>query len=236
MKYTVFPWVFEVNREVRFGIVIGRGLKNGLTSAEDENLLSAAEEGLRKHLNHPDGAALKEHPDISVYRDALCRGGINPNKFTNSVEGMSKRVTKGQALPRINALVDLCNVIALRHVVSLGGHDLVDINADLEVRRTVEGDRFLPFGAEEFESVPAGELVFTAGKTIQTRQWLWRQSELGKMTADTTDVFFQLVGFAGEHFPKLQAAMKDLENLIETRFGGSYTTFMVEPERPSIEF
>lgn len=236
MNYTVFPWVFEVNPEVRFGIVVGRGLKNGPTSAEDEKLLSAAEEGLREHLNHPDGAALKEHQDIAVYRDALRRAGINPNKFTNSVEGMSKRVTKGQSLPRINALVDLCNVIALRHVVSLGGHDLADIDADLEVRQTVEGDRFLPFGAEEFENVPAGELVFTAGKTIQTRQWLWRQSELGKMTTDTTDVFFQLVGFAGEHFPRLEGAMRDLEELIRARFEGSYTSFMVDPEQPSIEF
>jgi DNA/RNA-binding domain of Phe-tRNA-synthetase-like protein len=236
MKYTVFPWVFEVNPKVRFGIVVGRGLQNGPTTGEDEKMLSAAEEGLREHLNHADGAALKEHPDIAVYRDALLRAGINPNKFTNSVEGMSKRIVKGQPLPRINAMVDLCNVIALRHVVSLGGHDLADIDADLEVRRTVEGDRFLPFGAEEFESVPAGELVFTSGHKIQTRQWLWRQSELGKMTADTTDVFFQLVGFAGGHFPKLEAAMKDLETLIESRFGGSYTSFLVEPDRPSIEF
>jgi len=233
MNYTVFPWVFDVNPEVRFGIVVGRGLKNGPTSGEDEKMLAVAEAGLRDHL---DGAALKEHPDIAVYRNALRRAGINPNKFTNSVEGMSKRVTRGQPLPRINALVDLCNVIALRHVVSLGGHDLADIDADLEVRRTVEGDRFLPFGAEEFESVPAGELVFTAGNTIQTRQWLWRQSELGKMTADTTDVFFQLVGFAGEHFPKLEAAMRELEDLIGSRFGGSYTAFVVDPERPSIEF
>lgn len=236
MKYTVFPWVFEVNPEVRFGIVVGRGLKNGATSVEDEQMLSTAEEGLREHLGHPDGAALKEHPDIAVYRDALRRAGINPNKFTNSVEGMSKRITKGQPLPRINALVDLCNVIALRYVVSLGGHDLADIDADLEVRQTVEGDRFLPFGAKEFEQVPAGELVFTAGNKIQTRQWLWRQSELGKMTADTTDVFFQLVGFAGEHFAKLEGAIRDLKNLIETRFAGSFSTFLVEPDRPSIEF
>jgi len=236
MNYTVFPWIFEVNPEVRFGIVVGRGLKNGPTSAEDEKMLAVAEAGLRDHLDHPDGAGLKEHPDIAVYRDALRRAGINPNKFTNSVEGMGKRVTKGQSLPRINALVDLCNVIALRHVVSLGGHDLADIDADLEVRRTVEGDRFLPFGAEEFENVPAGELVFTAGKTIQTRQWLWRQSELGKMTTDTTDVFFQLVGFAGDHLSKLEGAMQDLKDLIGSRFDGSSTSFMVEPERPSIEF
>jgi len=233
MKYTVYPWVFEVNPDVRFGIVVGRGLSNGPTTEKDDGMLTEAEGELRLRL---DGVPIKEHPDIIVYRNALVSAGINPNKYTNSVEGMSKRIMKGQSLPRINALVDTCNAVALRHVVSLGGHDLSDIDADLEVRRTVEGDRFLPFGAAEYESVPAGELVFTSGNTIQTRQWLWRQSELGKMTGETTDIFFQLVGFADPHFSKLQGAMKDLERLIESRFGGTFTSFMVDPERSSIEF
>ena len=233
MKYTVYPWVFEANPSVCFGIVVGRGLKNCQSSGEDDALLSTAEESLRTRL---DGTPIKEHPDIAVYRDALVNAGINPNKYTNSVEGMAKRVLKGQALPRINALVDRCNTIALTHVVSLGGHDLADIDADLEVRRTVEGDRFLPFGADDFEMVESGELVFTSGRTIQTRQWLWRQSELGKMTDASTNIFFQLVGFEGEHSSKLENALKDLEETIQSRFGGASQSFLVNRENRSIEF
>jgi len=233
MKYTVSPWVFEVNPNVRFGIVVGRGLTNGPTSEKDDEILTAAEVEMRLRL---DGIPLKQHPDIAVYRAALVNAGINPNKFTNSVEGMSKRVMKGQPLPRINALVDLCNAIALRYVISLGGHDLRDIEADLEVRLTEEGDRFRPFGAEEFESVAPGELVFTSGNTVQTRQWLWRQSELGKMTGESTNIVFQLVGFSGDHFSRLENALRDLEMLITSRFGGTYQSFLVDENNQSIEF
>lgn len=51
----------------------------------------------------------------------------------------------------------------------------------------------MPFGAKEYEIVEARELVFTSGDIVQTRKWIWRQSELGKMRVDTKNVFFQLV-------------------------------------------
>ena len=233
MKYTISPWVFEKNPEVHFGIIVARGLKNTETSQADAAILEAQEAVLRERI---PVAELKTHPDVARYRDALKKVEINPNKYMNSVEAMSKRVLKGNGLPKINALVDRCNAIALKEMVSLGAHDLKDIDADLSVRLTLEGDCFLPFGESEFESVAPGELVFTSGQKIQTRQWLWRQSELGKITMDSSDIFFQLVGFEGDHLDNLTQAMRDVEALIEERFGGTYQTFMVSKDMPSITF
>ncbi|MBF4692660.1 B3/B4 domain-containing protein [Fusibacter ferrireducens] len=233
MKYTVNPWIFECNPDIIFGIVIGKGLKNSETSESDTLELEAAERLLRERVSIDE---IKTHPDFLVYRNALTNVGINPNKFMNSVEAMGKRVIKGDQLPRINALVDLCNTLSLKNMISLGGHDLADIDADLMVRKSVVGDEFLPFGKEAFEQVPPDEVVFTSGNKIQTRQWLWRQSELGKMTLDTKDVFFQMVGFKGEHLHKLQETVNALETLIETRFEGTYETFFVDAEHNAIEF
>lgn len=192
-----------------------------------------SESALKTYLNSDN---LKSHPDIAIYRDALMKVDINPNKYTNSVEAMSKRVIKGGALPRINALVDLCNAIALKEVISLGAHDLADLNADLEVRLTRDGDKFLPFGASDFEPVPSGELVLTSGNEIQTRQWLWRQSELGKITLNSSDIFFQLVGFKGDHQSKLNNAMVAVENLVGERFEGTFESYLVTEDKPSITF
>jgi DNA/RNA-binding domain of Phe-tRNA-synthetase-like protein len=233
MKYTVDQWVFDKNPGVRFGIIIGKGIKNSETNEEDSLILDEAEKLLRNRI---EPANLKTHKDIEIYRNALLHVGINPNKFMNSVEAMSKRVIKGDSLPRINALVDRCNAIALTEVISLGGHDLRDIDEDLEVRMTTDEDTFLPFGEKEFEQVKAGELVFTSGNKIQTRQWLWRQSELGKVRLDSTDVFFQLVGFEGEHGQKFDRAMRALENLVADRFEGSFETYEVNRINHSIEF
>ncbi len=231
MVYRVEPWMFEQNPQVCFGILVGRGMTNTPTGEGDSRALSEAEAALRQRL---DGVPLKEHPDIQAYRDAIRQVGINPNKYMNSVEAMSKRIMKGQSLPRINALVDLCNAIGLKHVVSLGGHDMKDIQDDLAVRRSVDGDRFLPFGADEWELLEPGEVVFTSGSTVQTRRWLWRQSELGKMTLETIDVFFQLVGFKGEHFSQIERAMQELEETVSSRFGGSVQSYLVDQETPEI--
>lgn len=233
MKYSVDPWVFDKNQDVLFGIIIGKGLTNSKTSENDSSKLENSENYLKGFLNKDN---LKTHPSIAIYRDALKSVDINPNKFMNSVEAMCKRVVKGGSLPRINAMVDLCNAIALREGISLGAHDLADIKQDLEVRLTKFGDKFLPFGANEFEGVPEGELVFTSGNEIQTRQWLWRQSELGKITEDSSDIFFQLVGFQGEHRIKLENAMKAVEELAKERFGGTIESFIVDANCMKIEF
>jgi DNA/RNA-binding domain of Phe-tRNA-synthetase-like protein len=233
MKYSIAPFIFEKNPDVCFGIVIGKGLKNTDTLEADSQRL-ADSEGLVKSTIQPD--TLKTTPAIAKYREALKNVDINGNKFMNSVEAMSKRVVKGGQLPRINALVDLCNAIALKYLISLGAHDLRDIHEDLSVRLSEDGDKFLPFGEEAYEDVAPGEVVFTSGNIIQTRQWLWRQSKLGMIDLDSSDIVFQLVGFKGDHYDNFENALKDVETLAKERFGAEVTTYVVDRDNPSIEF
>lgn len=231
MKYTVYPEVFELDDSICFGIIIGRGLAVTESSKADQEELKMAEAEMRTRVVPEE---IRNLPNVAASRTVLTKAGINPNKFTPSVEAMLKRVAKGNDLSVINALVDLCNVISIRHGISLGGHDLKDIHYDLEVRFSRAGDRFLPFGQTSWEDVEPGELVFTAGPEVQTRKWIWRQSELGKITGETRDVFFQLQGFAGN--TALELAMSDLKKLVEERFGGSTEVFLVDRETPSIDF
>lgn len=233
MNYSIEPFVFEKNPDVCFGVVVGRGLNNGESGEGDIGRLRQAEREVRHRLGDSDP---REEEYIRRYRAALQSVGINPNKFTNSVEGMTKRVTKGQALPSINALVDLCNAISLEEIVSLGGHDLAAIHADLWVRRSRQGDRYLPFACTTYETLGEGELVFVSGEIVQTRQWLWRQSELGKMTAASRDVFFQLVGFGGEQRQRLERAMAKVEAMVVERFGGCSEAYLVDRDTPGISF
>lgn len=233
MKYTVDPWVFEKNPDVCFGIIIGKNLNNSKTTKEDSKMLKDAEDLIKEKFNQKN---LKTQPQVASYREALRSVDINPNKYRNSVEAMIRRVYKSGSLPRINALVDVCNAVALKNIISLGGHNLDDIKDDLAVRLSKEGDKFLPFGEKEFEPVEPGELVFSSGNEVQTRQWLWRQSELGKINLDSKDIIFQLVGFEGEFYDNFENALKTLELLIEERFNGTYETYIVDQDNHSIEF
>lgn len=233
MKYSVEQVVFDMLEDVCFGIIVVKGLKNFESSTDDVENLRSAVEFVQSQMTVKE---VKTHPRVNVYREALRTVGINPNKFSNSVEAMCKRVTKYGSVPNINAIVDLTNIIALIEMVTLGAHDLDDIKYDLAVRYSTTDDKFLPIGKEEFLQMPEGELVFTSGNEVQTRQWLWRQSDMGKITLDSSNIIFQLVGFKNEYYPSFKKAMRIIEENINNRFGGEVKVFEVNKDNRMIEF
>jgi len=233
MRYQVMPAVFQMEPQLKFGIVIGRNLQNSETTAADLKRLREAEESARAKLSE---GAPRDWPTVAFYREVMTRAGINPNKYPVSVEAMLKRVVKGGRLPAINALVDLCNAVSLEHLITLGAHDLAAIEEDLAVRFATGAEQFLPFGETQQESVEQGELIFTSGHQVQTRKWIWRQSELGKTTLSSKDIIFQLVGNADEPDSPLVKALEAIETLVNQRFCGTAETFVVSQENPVIMF
>lgn len=233
MRYSVDSSIFEINPNIKFGILIGKNIKNSETSSSDENRLREAEKRMRTTYQADQ---VRKLFNVSLYREFMINAGINPNKFPPSVEAMFKRILKGGALPVINALVDLCNAISIEQIISLGAHDLNDIHENLEVRFSQEGDIFLPFGASEYENVDKGELVFASGNIVQTRKWIWRQSELGKTTIYSKEVFFQLVGFDNNKEDTLNKAMEDIESIVVDRFQGTFEKYIVDINNRSITF
>lgn len=232
MRYTVEKLCFDLNPDLQFGIIVGKDIKNSETTEEDEICLRAAEELLRSTYRPED---VREIPNVLLYREVMTRAGINPNKYPPSVEAMLKRILKGGQLPTINALVDLCNAISIENTISLGAHDLRDLVKDLEIRYSRKGDVFIPFGETDSETLDEGELVFTSGNAVQTRKWIWRQSELGKTTLESTNIFFQLVGFKS-NTDSFTNAMSEIEKLITDRFGGGSESYIVNANKCSIEF
>lgn len=150
MLYTVDKAVFDLNQDIICGILIGKDLKISDTTEDDEKRLRDAENKMREKYKVEQ---VRELSNVDLYRDIMRKACINPNKFPPSVEAMFKRILKGGKLPIINALVDLCNAVSIEQIISLGAHDLNDINEDLEVRFSKEGDIFLPFGESEYEKV-----------------------------------------------------------------------------------
>ena len=80
----------------------------------------------------------------------------------------------------------------------------------IEVRFSTPEDHFQPMGEEALEEMPAGELVYVSGHTVKTRRWLWRQSEDGKITEQTSHVFFPIDGFSDVNLADVKAAADEL--------------------------
>ena len=85
VNFSVDQWVFDKNPDICFGIIIGKNLKNSITTDKDSKRLSKSEEYLKSIIELEN---IKTHPSIEVYRNALKSVNINPNKYMNSVEAM----------------------------------------------------------------------------------------------------------------------------------------------------
>ena len=62
------------------------------------------------------------------------RVGIDPTKTRPSSEALLRRVRKGDPLPRINSMVDVCNWCSLEFQLPYGLYDAAQIEGDVELR------------------------------------------------------------------------------------------------------
>ena len=215
MNFKVENEIFEKLPNVCFGVVMARGIDNSKSHHEIESLLK---ESIQKAALHFEGKKVKEEPEILPYREAFRTLGINPNKYLCSIEALFTRIAKGKGMPYINPVVDLVNSVSLKYTLPMGAHDLSVSKEDICIRLAKEGDTFLPFGAEMEETPDVGEVVYAVGQQVRTRRWTWRQSEHGKITANSSDIFFPIDGFNDFNKNNVLKAQAELDTLLKNIF------------------
>jgi len=94
--------------------------------------LAAAESAVR--TNPPE--------EIAAVRTMYKRVGIDPTKRRPSSEALLRRVRKGDPLPRINSMVDVCNWCSLEFQLPYGLYDAARIEGDVVLRLGVEGESY----------------------------------------------------------------------------------------------
>src|SRR5689334_12007105 len=68
--------------------------------------------------------------DVAAVRTIYKRVGLDPTKTRPSSEALLRRVRKGDALPRINSLVDVCNWCSLEFQLPYGLYDAAHVEGD----------------------------------------------------------------------------------------------------------
>lgn len=94
--------------------------------------LAEAERAVR--ANPPD--------EIAAVRTMYKRVGIDPTKRRPSSEALLRRVRKGEALPRINSMVDVCNWCSLEFQLPYGLYDAAHIEGDVMLRLGFAGESY----------------------------------------------------------------------------------------------
>ncbi|WP_298644293.1 phenylalanine--tRNA ligase beta subunit-related protein [uncultured Cardiobacterium sp.] len=231
MKFTVAPEIFAALPGLYIGVVVADGVDNATARPAIEAQLHTA---ITAAAARWQGVKIREAPAIAPYRAAFQALGINPNKYSCSIEALLSRIGKGKGLPAINPLVDLNNAISLEHTLPMGTHDLGGADDDITLRPARAGDVFLPFGGGATETPDVGEAVYAVGQQIRTRRWTWRQSEHGKITAATRRVFFPIDGFAGSNDEQVRRAVAALVAALRTHFDVAARHGIVDREHPHL--
>jgi DNA/RNA-binding domain of Phe-tRNA-synthetase-like protein len=88
--------------------------------------------------------AVRERPpaERAAVRAMYWRVGIDPTKRRPSSEALLRRVLRGDRLPRVNTLVDLCNWCSLELQFPYGLYDADRINGEVMLRLGHQGEEY----------------------------------------------------------------------------------------------
>jgi len=89
-------------------------------------------------------SAVRTHPpaETTAVRTMYKRVGLDPTKTRPSSEALLRRVRKGDPLPRINSMVDVCNWCSLEFQLPYGLYDAARIEGEVELRIGRAGESY----------------------------------------------------------------------------------------------
>jgi DNA/RNA-binding domain of Phe-tRNA-synthetase-like protein len=89
-------------------------------------------------------AAGRAHPpeEITAVRTMYKRVGLDPTRTRPSSEALLRRVRKGDSLPRVNSMVDVCNWCSFEFQLPYGLYDADRIEGDVELRLGRDGESY----------------------------------------------------------------------------------------------
>lgn len=118
-KIIITPEIYRAAPGFR-ELYIEADVVNGETQDELFAMIAAEGERLRGLLTIPE---IAQRPAIAATRAAYKALGKEPNRYRPSAEALHRRMLQGKGLYRINALVDIINLLSLRYGYSIGGFD-----------------------------------------------------------------------------------------------------------------
>jgi DNA/RNA-binding domain of Phe-tRNA-synthetase-like protein len=125
----VFPGIRPV---LMLGVLACEGVHAGDRSEDLDAAIVAAEARVRT----------APPADTALVRALYHRLGLDPTRTRPSSEALLRRVKKGDALPRINTLVDICNWCSLELQVPYGLYDRSRIEGAVELRLGTDGEEY----------------------------------------------------------------------------------------------
>ena len=231
LPFLIADEVFARFPEYARGVVVAHEVSNGPTPPALVAQLRAAEASVRSRLTLE---SLTSEPRIAAWREAFRKLGIKPSEYRASVEAMARRALRDQELPAINTLVDIGNILSLRHLVPIGGHAIDHLTQGMTLRFATGAERFEPFGTTDVEHPEPGEIVFVEGDTVLTRRWSWRQANHTLTLPETTAVEINVDGLPPVTVAQVEVICREAAEMVRQYCGGQVWYDVVTRQKPQI--
>jgi len=156
---------------------------------------------------------LKNHEVARALRDFYWRIDIDPTKQRPSSEALARRLISTGSLPKINNVVDACNLVSAETLIPIGLYDIEKIEGSLVLRAAQPGEIFTDINGET-KRLREGEIVLS-DQIGPLHIFPHRDADRTKITLKTRDVLIVACGVPGIGEDLLENAAERIALLAE---------------------
>ena len=211
-RFAYDPSVLARFPGVAGGVLHATGVVNGPTPPDLAGLFRAEQVAVLGRLGK---TPLSELPSLAAWRRVFRGFGVDPTQYRSAAESLLRRLAKQGDLPSIGTLVDLANLVSIRHALPVAVFDLRGVAGGTTVRFATGDEVWADLGASETLHPEPGEVVFVdeAG-VVCARRWCWRQSATSAVREDTSEVLVTVEGHHDGAPDDVRRALADLEAML----------------------
>ena len=211
------PAILERFPGIVGGVIHATGVTNGATPAPLAEAFATEQVAIRERIGD---TPLSELPTVAAWRRVFRGFGVDPTQYRSAAEALLRRLTKQGELPSIGTLVDLANLVSIRHALPVAVLDLESISGGITVRLARGDEQWADLGSSETEHPDAGEVIFVDERdVVVARRWCWRQSAESAARERTTEVLVTVEGHHDAAPSDVKAALEELAGLLQVNAG-----------------
>jgi DNA/RNA-binding domain of Phe-tRNA-synthetase-like protein len=213
----------ELAGKVRLGVVV----IDGVSVKEDDAALRAEIEAAGAELRSQfGGGPSAEVPGAADARTLYKALGLDPTKTRPSNEALLRRVLKGEALYRVNTLVDALNLCSLRYQLPFGLYDLARVRPPVVLRTGRAG--------ESYEGIRKGPVNVDGRPTLADEEGAFgnptSDSARTMITMQTTSALVTCYAPVGYGVARLRKVLDGTEQTLRRACGGALRELQLLPE------
>ena len=196
------------------GVIEATAVTNGPTPPGLVDAFAAEQAVVRSRIG---ATPLSELPALAAWRRVFRGFGVDPTQYRSAAEALLRRLTKQGEIPSIGTLVDVANLVSIRHALPVAIFDTRSIRGGIEVRFALGDERWADLGSSTTERSEPGEVIFVdATDVVVARRWCWRQSAQSAASDATTEILVTVEGHHEDAREAVTDALDDLELLLRT--------------------